>query len=234
MARPRGTPEPPTPPEPDARERLIAAGYRVLSERGYDATTVKEVAREAGVNQGLVHYYFGSKDGLLLAVTAEARRQYEVELKRLREEMPMERLATASFSWGERLMAERPEQVRLRHELYALGLRNPELKLAVAQLLDESDAAIAQTVAHVRHGAGSTPDAVDVQYAAIVRACFDGLSLHHQLDSRFDPGPAFALLRRIVLASLGGGPEGAKPPARKVKARSGGVPARPRSRGRSR
>src|SRR4051794_29994072 len=90
-------------PEPDARERLISAGYRVLAERGYEATTVKEVAREAGVNQGLVHYYFGSKDALLLAVTAEARRQHEAELQRLREEQSPEHLATASFAWGERL-----------------------------------------------------------------------------------------------------------------------------------
>ena len=32
----------------DNRERLIAAGYTVLAEKGYEATTVKEVARVAG------------------------------------------------------------------------------------------------------------------------------------------------------------------------------------------
>ncbi|WP_224364517.1 TetR/AcrR family transcriptional regulator [Hyalangium versicolor] len=220
-----------TPPEPDARERLITAGYRVLAERGYEATTVKEVAREAGVNQGLVHYYFGSKDALLLAVTAEARRQHEEELQRLREEMSPERLATASFAWGERLLKGAPAEVRLRTELFALGLRNTELQPAVAELLRRSNEGIAQTVARVRGGADAQPEAVDHQYAAIIRSCFDGLALQHLLDEQFDPAPAFALLRRIVLASVQE-PEGTKPTARKAKAKAqarraaGAVPRR--------
>ncbi len=224
-----------TPPEPDARERLIAAGYRVLAERGYEATTVKEVAREAGVNQGLVHYYFGSKDALLLAVTAEARRQHEAELQRLREELSPERLATASFAWGERLLKDAPEEVRLRTELCALGLRNKELKPAVAELLRRSNEGIARTVARVRGGTDAQPEPIDLQYAAIIRTCFDGLALQHLLDEHFDPGPAFALMRRIILASLEG-PGGAKPPARKSKAQgrrgAGSAPRRGAPRGR--
>lgn len=225
----RGPRPPASSPEPDARERLISAGYRVLSERGYDATTVKEVAREAGVNQGLVHYYFGSKDALLLAVIEEARQQYARELKRLREETPPERLAAASFTWGEKLLNETPEQIRLRFELFALGLRNPELKPAVAELLSQSNKGIAQTVARVRGGDDAQPEAVDQQYAAIIQACFDGLALRHLMDARFDPGPAFALLRKSLLASVEA--EGTKPPARKGKtqARRGARPA-PRRR----
>lgn len=225
----RGPRPPATPPEPDARERLIAAGYRVLSEQGYDATTVKEVAREAGVNQGLVHYYFGSKDALLLAVIEAARQKYARELQRLREETPPERLAAASFTWGEKLLNETPEQIRLRFELFALGLRNPELKPAVAELLSQSNNGIAQTVARVRGGNDDAqPDAVDNQYAAIVRACFDGLAMHHLMDAHFDPGPAFALLRKVVLASVEA--ERAKAPARKGKtqARRGARPLRRR------
>jgi AcrR family transcriptional regulator len=224
MTHPRRGPRAPaSPPEPDARERLIAAGYRVLAERGYDATTIKEVAREAGVNQGLVHYYFGSKDALLLAVTAEARQQYSAELQRLREETPPERLAAASFAWGERLLKDAPEQIRLRYELFALGLRNPELRPAVAELMYQSSDEIARTVARVRGDAEARPEPVDHHYAAIVQACFDGLALRHLLEERFDPGPAFALMRRIVMASLEG-PDGERALSRKpkVQARQGG------------
>ncbi|WP_164016716.1 TetR/AcrR family transcriptional regulator [Pyxidicoccus trucidator] len=227
MARPRsGTKSPGASAEPDARERLITAGYRVLAERGYEATTVKEVAREAGVNQGLVHYYFGSKDALLLAVAKEARQQYMLELKRLRQETPTEQLAAASFAWGEKLLKETPEQFRVRYELFAMGLHNKDLKPAVAESLQCVGEEVALTVAAVRNGEGAKPEPVDHHYAAIIKACVDGLALHHLLDERFDPAPVYALLSQIVLASVAG-PAGKKPAARKSKgqARRGRVPA---------
>src|SRR5437763_13460287 len=60
----------------DNRERLIAAGYAILSEKGIEATTVKEIARLADVSPGLFHYYFASKDELLLAVLYEAGKRF--------------------------------------------------------------------------------------------------------------------------------------------------------------
>lgn len=232
MARPRSSSKSPgAPAEPDARERLITAGYRVLAERGYAATTVKEVAREAGVNQGLVHYYFGSKDALLLAIAKEARQQYIRELKRLRQETPREQLAAAGFAWGEKLLKETPEQFRVRYELFAMGLHNEELRPAVAESLQCVGEEVALTVAAVRNGEGAEPEPLDHHYAAIIKACVDGLSLHHLFDDSFDPAPVYALLSRIVLASMTS-PGGKRPPARKAKvqARRGKVPApRPRT-----
>src|SRR5689334_13872295 len=72
----------------DNRERLIAAGYTVLSEKGYEATTVKEVAHVAGVSPGLFHYYFASKDELLLAVLHEAGTRYGRMMQDLRATTP--------------------------------------------------------------------------------------------------------------------------------------------------
>lgn len=48
-------------------ERLIAAAADLLGEVGPRATSVRMVAERAGVNHGLVHHYFGGKDGLLRA-----------------------------------------------------------------------------------------------------------------------------------------------------------------------
>lgn len=229
----RGKPAAPAAPEPDARARLIAAGHRVLAERGYDATTVKEVAREAGVNQGLVHYYFGSKDALLLAVTQEASRQYMSELQRLRAQTPVEQLAETAFAWGEKLATGAPDSCRLRYELFALGLRNRELTPAVAQLLSQGDSEIARTVAHVRTGHETPPAAEDSHYAIIIKACVDGLALHHQLDKNFDPLPVYALLRRIILASIEQ-PSAPRPPARKPRAQGRRGTPSPRARRTSR
>ena len=46
------------------RERLVAAARNAFSERGYERTTVREIAREAGVNPALINRYFGGKEQL--------------------------------------------------------------------------------------------------------------------------------------------------------------------------
>lgn len=50
-----------------AEERLITAASELLGEVGPRAMSVRMVAERAGVNHGLVHHYFGGKDGLLRA-----------------------------------------------------------------------------------------------------------------------------------------------------------------------
>lgn len=52
----------------EATEALLDAAERLLIEVGYAAITTRGVAAEAGVNHGLVHYYFGSMEELLLQV----------------------------------------------------------------------------------------------------------------------------------------------------------------------
>ena len=46
------------------REKLIAAARRAFSERGFERTTVREIAGDAGVNPALINRYFGGKDEL--------------------------------------------------------------------------------------------------------------------------------------------------------------------------
>lgn len=50
----------------DRREQLMAAAARVLVRDGSAGMRVRDVALEAGVSTGIVHYYFGSKDEMLV------------------------------------------------------------------------------------------------------------------------------------------------------------------------
>jgi len=50
------------------RHALVAAAIRLFSKKGYDSTTTREIAAEAGCAEGLIHRYFGAKSGLLLAI----------------------------------------------------------------------------------------------------------------------------------------------------------------------
>lgn len=50
-----------------AREDILAAARRGFAEAGYERTTIRGVARAAGVDPALVHHYFGGKQALLAA-----------------------------------------------------------------------------------------------------------------------------------------------------------------------
>jgi AcrR family transcriptional regulator len=54
------------PGEPDTRERIADAARRLFAERGFDRTSIRAVAAEAGVDPALVHHYFGTKQRLFL------------------------------------------------------------------------------------------------------------------------------------------------------------------------
>lgn len=55
------------PGNPDTRAHILEVALRLFTMQGYDATSVRAVAREAGVDPALVHRFFGDKKGLLLA-----------------------------------------------------------------------------------------------------------------------------------------------------------------------
>lgn len=53
----------------DTRETILAVAREGFGERGYDATSLRAIATEAGVDPALVLHYFGSKEGLFVAAT---------------------------------------------------------------------------------------------------------------------------------------------------------------------
>lgn len=56
------------PDQVDAKERLLMAAVKVFGEHGYEGTSTRALANEAGVNISAIAYYFNGKDGLYRAV----------------------------------------------------------------------------------------------------------------------------------------------------------------------
>ena len=54
----------------DTRGEIVEAAKRVFADRGYDGTSLRGVAREAGVDPALVHHYFDGKAALFVAAMA--------------------------------------------------------------------------------------------------------------------------------------------------------------------
>lgn len=49
------------------RERILVAARTLFGQRGYDGTTVRAIAAEAGVNPALLHHFFGNKERVFVA-----------------------------------------------------------------------------------------------------------------------------------------------------------------------
>lgn len=69
-----------------ARENIRAAACRAFATRGPAATRISDIAREAGVSSAIIHYYYKSKDEVLLAALQWANEHTGRQLEKLRAE----------------------------------------------------------------------------------------------------------------------------------------------------
>ena len=149
---------------------IVDAAERVLVRDGLDAVTTRAVAREAGINHGLVHYYHGSVDELLLAV--------------------LDRLCTRWLDWQRELLAaDRPfleawratlalpgadPAARAWPQLAVAAAARPALGRRLAEMRAEWHALLERSFAGAAAGYGVSP-APAAAMATLTIACIDGL-----------------------------------------------------------
>jgi AcrR family transcriptional regulator len=118
-----------------AEEALLDAAERLLVEVGYAGITTRRLAEEAGVNHGLVHYYFGSNENLLArALERFTRRLIERQRALYSSDEPfVEKWRTAMRY----LVGEDRTYEKIWLELQALAWNNPELQARLARVNEE-------------------------------------------------------------------------------------------------
>ncbi|GAA4350040.1 TetR/AcrR family transcriptional regulator [Angustibacter luteus] len=62
-------------PRAEREQQMLEVAEAVFAERGYQATSMDEIATRVGVTKPMLYEYFGSKDGLLTACLARSRQQ---------------------------------------------------------------------------------------------------------------------------------------------------------------
>lgn len=181
-----------------AKERIIAAAFSVLAERGSAEASVKEVARAAGVAPGLVHYYFSNKGELLLEVVREACRAFRADMDRI--ELPDDgaERTRSLLSWSKAQALERPDWYRLLVELDALALRDPAVAREVSLLKREVRDHVAGLVRAAEPRLGGAADS----FAAVIIYAVDGLVVQYLIDRSFDLDAGFAALESMLIATL--------------------------------
>jgi len=63
----------------DNRARILDAAERLFATRGFSATSVREIVREAGVTNPMLYYYFGSKEDLFVHLLRERFADFQIE-----------------------------------------------------------------------------------------------------------------------------------------------------------
>ena len=111
----------------EATEALLDAAERMLVRDGYAGITTRKVAAEAGVNHGLVHYYFGSMEELLLQVLERFTGRLIVRQREMyRAEIPFIKKWRAAMGYLEEdLQAGYP---KIWLELQAMAWNHPGMR----------------------------------------------------------------------------------------------------------
>lgn len=180
----------------ETRQRIIDAAYQVLATKGYEATTLKEIAKAADAAPGLVHYYFGGKDQLLVEVLKAVGNRYTATTQHMMQHQSPEQIIEAALKQPMTRVTEEPEWYRLRYELFSLGLHNELIAPGIRELLSEGRQSLSQTVKALLGATTVEPTVI----ASLLLACFDGLALQKIMDADVDIDAAYAALLQMLLS----------------------------------
>jgi AcrR family transcriptional regulator len=134
-----------TPARVTAEEALLDAAERLLVDVGYAGITTRRLAETAGVNHGLVHYYFGSNENLLVRALERFTERLIARQRELyaSDEPFVEKWRTAMRY----LVSEDVTYEKVWLELQALAWNHPELRARLARVNAEWRAVLTEAFA---------------------------------------------------------------------------------------
>jgi AcrR family transcriptional regulator len=163
----------------ETRQRIILAATHLFAERGVEAVQPGEILEAAGQrNASAIQYYFGSREGLLVAVLQprpDVRGPVEDERTELldallvaRGPLAIERVVEAYVVPPLRLLRSRPGRDFLRVAAQVLGHLAPE------QRTDQTVSSTRRVIALLRHGMGELPDDIKTLRLGVAMLVFYG------------------------------------------------------------
>ena len=136
----------------ETEEAFLDAAERLLVTVGYGGITTRGVAQEAGANHGLVHYYFGSMEALLVRVLE----RFTDRLIARQRAMYSDPAVDFADKWraAMRFLDADREYQKVWYELQALAWNRPELRARVAHVNAEWRAVLTEALAGPRERYG--------------------------------------------------------------------------------
>lgn len=182
----------------DTRQKILQAAFTVLSRNGYENTSIKEIAEEAGVAQGLVHYYFKSKQQLVLAVLGEVCREMEMGNAVGTEG------AQAAYEKFKTMLKSEKSTHALYIQLLAVGLHDKEVGAGVFNFLSADRSHIEEIAKGVLAEREQDPN-IAKPIAAVIEAAVLGIMIQNLIDPEFNADEAVDALNAMSLTAVFGG-----------------------------
>jgi AcrR family transcriptional regulator len=195
-------------PAGETRERIVAGAYRALVKLGYHQTSMKDIAEEAEVAPGLAHYYFETKEDLLVAAIEYGcgpvmKEWLDAALDaggQVRAGVDAEALARQGLEAAKQDLRRHRDLFALTFDMYGAGLHNPKIAAAVKQFIDGWRAQITAVASAVVASMPEPPRSHPVAIAAAVWGSLNGIYLQKLSDPQFDADAAIDALAEMVFA----------------------------------
>src|SRR3954451_8488810 len=189
----------------DKAQRIVDAMRVSVAKRGAAGSTFEYVAREAGVSRGLLHYYFGTKERLLVEVV---RRDAEIRVARLdaalEKAKSVDDVLDVLVAILTDMIENEPAFFLLLYELFSAGRRNPDIQKEVGQLFERTRSHVADVLrSKEEEGVLSLRFAAE-DVVSFLFALGDGFALQALSDPSRDSTGAFeagAASARFLLVS---------------------------------
>ncbi|WP_405494582.1 TetR/AcrR family transcriptional regulator [Streptomyces sp. NBC_00096] len=196
---------------PDAARRLLVAAVDAFAERGYHATTTRDIAGRAGMSPAALYIHYKTKEELLHRISRIGHDK-ALEILDISASGPggaAERLDAAVRSFVRWHAAHHTTARVVQYELDALA---PEHRSEIVALRRQSEAAVRRILAEgVAAGEFSVPD-VPGTTLAVLSLCID-VARWFSADGSRTPDEVGALYADLVLRMVGARPGGAAPAA---------------------
>jgi AcrR family transcriptional regulator len=188
------------------RESLLDAAERAILAEGFARASTRRIAQEAGVPLSLLHYHFGGKEALLIALVERTRSRRAAAVREsLAGDSPPAVRAAAALDVARQSFAHDQAGSRLIVEMTVAALHNAKLRREMERLYGEAMTALSRTVAALTEESGRPmhpgvrPEAV----ASLILATSTGLDLQRMLgfDSQTCDG-AFDVFGELLLMCL--------------------------------
>lgn len=179
----------------DTRDRILDAARKVLLADGYANLSTRRVADGAGVPLSQIHYHFGGRQGLVLALLAsENERLVARQTEMYAEDAPLHARYEQACDFLDEDLAS--GYVRILQEMVAAGWSDPEVSAQVTALLTSWFDLLVEVVAKSEAEFGTLGPLSSEDVAMLVGMAFLGGETLLLLGDRW-PDPVRTALRRV-------------------------------------